>query len=269
MPRICGFPRFHTRYSGGSFTLQSSQFTITVAGATMPVYLARPDGDEPRGAVIVLQEIFGVNTEVRRITDLVAAAGYVGIAPNYYYRTHPDLNVPYTNEGLAKGFEAAGQVTVDNLKTDLRSVIDYLNDQPFVHNNHIATWGFCFGGSVAFISSMMGGLSAAIAFYGGHIAQAMPNSDFVPIDHAADVHVPLLLVFGGKDAYISQEAVDKIESGLKAAGKRFEVQVYPDQDHAFFRDSSQSMNDATGDALSRDVSDAWERVQAFLGAHLT
>ena len=249
--------------------MQTSQFTITVAGTAMPVYLARPDGDEPKGAVIVLQEIFGVNTEVKRITDLVAAAGYVGIAPNYYYRTHPDLNVPYTSEGLAKGFEAAGQVTVDNLKTDLQAVMDYLNSQAFVRPNHIATWGFCFGGTVAFISSMMPGLSAAVAFYGGQIAQALPNSDFVPVDHAADVRAPVLLVFGGKDAYIPQEAIAKIESSLKAAGKRFEVQVYPDQDHAFFRDSSQAMTGKAGDALSRDVSDAWERVQAFFEAKLT
>ncbi len=249
--------------------MQTSQFTITVGGTAMPVYLARPDGDEPKGAVIVLQEIFGVNTEVKRITDLVAAAGYVGIAPNYYYRTHPDLNVPYTNEGLAKGFEAAGQVTLDNLKTDLQAVMDYLNSQAYVKTNHIATWGFCFGGTVAFISSMMPGLSAAVSFYGGHIAQALPNSDFVPADHAAEVRAPLLLVFGGKDAYIPQEAVDKIESSLKAAGKRFEVQVYPDQDHAFFRDSSEAMTGDSGDALSRDVSDAWECVQAFLAAHLT
>ena len=248
--------------------MQTSQFTITVAGTAMPVYLARPDGDEPKGAVIVLQEIFGVNTEVKRITDLVAAAGYVGIAPNYYYRTHPDLNVAYTSEGLAKGFEAAGQVTVDNLKTDLQAVMDYLNSQAFVRPNHIATWGFCFGGTVAFISSMMPGLSAAVAFYGGQIAQALPNSDFVPIDHAAEVRAPVLLVFGGKDAYIPQEAIAKIESSLKAAGKRFEVQVYPDQDHAFFRDSSQAMTGKAGDALSRDVLDAWERVQAFFEAKL-
>ena len=207
--------------------MQTSQFTITVAGTAMPVYLARPDGDEPKGAVIVLQEIFGVNTEVKRITDLVAAAGYVGIAPNYYYRTHPDLNVPYTSEGLAKGFEAAGQVTVDNLKTDLQAVMDYLNSQAFVRPNHIATWGFCFGGTVAFISSMMPGLSAAVAFYGGQIAQALPNSDFVPVDHAADVRAPVLLVFGGKDAYIPQEAVDKIESGLTAAGKRLRFKCIP------------------------------------------
>ena len=248
--------------------MQSSQFTIPVGGAAMPVYLARPDGDEPKGAVIVLQEIFGVNAEVKRITDLVAAAGYVGIAPNYYYRTHPDLNVPYTDAGLQKGFEAAGQVTLDNLKTDLTAVMNYLNDQPFVKTNHIATWGFCFGGTVAFVSSMLPGLAGAVSFYGGHIAQALPNSIFVPIDHAADIHVPLLLVFGGKDAYIPQEAVAKIEASLTAAGKRFEVQVYPDQDHAFFRDSTQAMTENAGDALSRDVSDAWERVQAFLEAHL-
>src|SRR5450755_2366597 len=77
----------------------------------MPCYLARPDDDGPRPAVIVLQEIFGVNTEVKRIADLLASHGYAALAINYYHRTHPDLNEPYTQEGLQNGFAAAGNIT--------------------------------------------------------------------------------------------------------------------------------------------------------------
>src|ERR1700719_4027773 len=97
----------------------SQSVTIDVAGDPMPAYLARPDGEGPRPAVIVLQEIFGVNAEVKRITDLVAGAGYVGLAINYYHRTHPNLDEPYTPEGLQAGFKAAGAVSRKTLLQDI------------------------------------------------------------------------------------------------------------------------------------------------------
>ena len=86
--------------------METQSLTIDVAGSGMPAYLARPYGGSPRPAVIVLQEIFGVNAEVKRIADLVASAGYVGLAINYYHRTHPNLSEPYTQEGLQNGFKA-------------------------------------------------------------------------------------------------------------------------------------------------------------------
>ena len=91
--------------------MQTQDLTIDVDGSPMPSYLARPDGNEPKPAVIVLQEIFGVNAEVKRIADLFASAGYVALAINYYHRTHPKLNEPYTQEGLQVGFAAAGAVS--------------------------------------------------------------------------------------------------------------------------------------------------------------
>jgi len=67
--------------------LKPEAVTVDVQGSSMPCYLARPDADGARPAVIVLQEIFGVNTEVKRIADLLASAGYVALAINYYHRT--------------------------------------------------------------------------------------------------------------------------------------------------------------------------------------
>jgi len=241
--------------------VNSQAVTITVDGNPMPCYLARPDGDEPRPAVIVLQEIFGVNTEVKRITDLVASAGYVGLAPNYYHRTHPDLNEPYNEQGLQNGFQAAGAVTKAGLRSDIGAAMAWLNAQDYVHNNRIATWGFCFGGTVAFVTATLGGLCAAVCFYGGNIAQPLPGGEAAPIDEAAQIQAPLLLAFGGKDDYIPAEAIEKIRQALTAAGKRFEIQVYPEQGHAFFRDSSDAMDN------SEDVADAWDLVQSFLTEH--
>lgn len=243
--------------------MNSQAVSIDVGGSAMPCYLARPDGDGPFPAVIVLQEIFGVNTEVKRITDLLASTGYVGLAINYYHRTHPNLNEPYTNEGLQAGFAAAGQVGRATLRADVQASIDYLNAQDFVQSNHIATWGFCFGGTAAFLTATLGGLSAAMCFYGGMIASPLPNGEPEGIADAAEIRAPLLLAYGGKDSYITPEAVERTRAALTAAHKKFQIQVYPDQDHAFFRESSKDLGN------SADVSDAWDLVQSFLKEHMT
>jgi carboxymethylenebutenolidase len=175
----------------------SESLTIDVAGNPMQAYLARPDDATPRPAVIVLQEIFGVNTEVKRITDLVAAAGYVGLAINYYHRTHPDLNEPYTRKGMQAGFAAAGQVSRETLRADVQAAIDFLNGRDFVAKGKIATWGFCFGGAVAFVTATLPGLAGAICFYGGSIASKFPNGEPEGLADVADIKAPLLLAYGG------------------------------------------------------------------------
>jgi carboxymethylenebutenolidase len=234
----------------------------------MPAYLALPDDvSVPRPAVIVLQEIFGVNTEVKRITDLVAAAGYVGLAINYYHRTDPELNEPYTPEGLQNGFKAAGAVTKASLRADVGAARDWLNARPEVSFNHIATWGFCFGGTTAFITATLPGLAAAVCFYGGNIAAPLPDGEPEGLADVADIRAPLLLVFGGKDDYIPAASIERIRTALTAANKRFELQVYPDQGHAFFRDSGSQLASEGNDETSSDVADAWDCVQAFLAEH--
>ena len=256
----------------------SQSVTVDVAGAPMPGYLARPDDAlGPRPAVIVLQEIFGVNTEVKRITDFLGAAGYVALAINYYHRTDPELNEPYTPEGVQNGFRAAAAVTKATLRADVAAAIDWLNEQPFVEFNHIASWGFCFGGAVAFVTATLRGLSGAISFYGGSIATPFPDGEPPALVDAADIRCPLLLVYGGKDDHIGPGDVERTRAALTAAHKSFEVQVYPDQGHAFFRASGSLLLGVDGATSSgvpethgtaRAVADAWDRVKAFLRKHL-
>ncbi len=235
--------------------------TIPVDGSAMPCFIARPDDDEPRAAVIVLQEIFGVNAEVKRIAELLAGAGYVALAINYYHRSHPDLNEPYTQEGLQAGFAAAGAVSRATLRADVAASIAFLEAQDYVRSGRIATIGFCFGGSVAFVTATLPGIAAAIPFYGGSIASGFPNGEPAGITDATEIHVPLLLFFGGKDEYIGHDAVAAIDRGLAEAGIEYEIVSYPNVGHAFFRESS-------ADLGKHEVEDAWQKVQLFLKSHL-
>lgn len=237
--------------------MQTSNVSIPVDGATMPSYLARPDSSKAASAVLVLQEVFGVNREMRRITDLVAQTGYVGLAINYYHRTDPNLDVPYNDEGIAKGRAAAGKVTRETITADVYAAIDWLNAQDYVRFNRIATWGFCFGGSMAFLSSMLRGVSGAVVFYGGQVGKPLMSGGPPPIDEAEKVKAPLLLCYGGQDQGIPPEEVNRIEQGLKAKHKRFALHLYPEKGHGFFRQSSEGFDDP-------DLNDAWTRVQGFL-----
>ena len=237
--------------------MRTSNVSIPVEGSSMPSYLSRPESVAPAPAVIVLQEIFGVNTEMRRITDLVASAGYVGLAINYYHRTDPDLDCAYDDAGVAKGRGAASKVTRQTIEADLNAAIDWLNAQDFVRFNRIATWGFCFGGSMAFFSSMLRGISGGIVFYGGQVGKPLMSGGSPLIDEAERVKAPLLMCYGGKDQGIPADEVERIESGLRAHNKRFTLKVYPDEGHGFFRQSSKEMDNP-------DLKDAWSRVQEFL-----
>ncbi len=242
--------------------MPTQDLTIDVGGSSMPSYLSRPDGADPKPAVIVLQEIFGVNAEVKRIADLFASAGYVALAINYYHRTHPNLNEPYTQEGLQHGFAAAGQVSKASLRADVAAAIAWLDAQPFVESGKIATVGFCFGGTAAFTTATLPGLKAAIPFYGGHIAANLPNGDPAPLADIGDINIPLLLFFGGKDDFIPAEAVASIDAALTEAHKPHEVVTYPNVGHAFFRESSAALGE------SSEVADAWHKVQDFLSKSL-
>lgn len=243
--------------------------TIDVGGNAMPAYLARPDDGKPRPAVIVLQEIFGVNTEIKRITELVAAAGYVALAINYYHRTHPELNEPYTPDGMKSGFAAAGGVTRAGLRADITAAMEWLNAQATVQSGHVGTWGFCFGGTASYFAATIDGIACAVSFYGGHIASPLPSGEAPMIEETKAIKAPLFLAFGGADASIPIESIEKIKTALEAAHKDFQLQIYPGQPHAFFRESTKAMPGAGGDeARSEAVSDAWKLTQAFFKKHL-
>jgi len=219
--------------------------TTTINGprGPMPTYVARLD-DTKRPAVIVLEGVYGFDDELKRITDLVASAGYVGCAIDYL-----------RGQDVASGFHTA------TMQEDIALTRDWLNDQPYVAHGKIATWGFGVGGAVAFIGAMIPGISAAIAFYGQSITKGLPDGGDAPIKDADKIHAPLLLVYGGADTQITEGEIDRIRTRLNAAGKSADVQIYPTVGHSFFRQD-------LGTIASREIADAWGRVTAFLRNNL-
>jgi carboxymethylenebutenolidase len=215
------------------------QTLIDAPAGPMQAHVAVFDS-KPHPAVIVLEGVYGFDRELLRITDQVAQAGYVGIAIDYLRGRDPNV-----------AFD------VQTVCQDMAATRAWLDTQPYVNAEKIATWGFGWGGTAAFLSASLEWLSGAIAFYGQSIARPLPGQTRPLIEDVSDTHAPLLLVFGGHDEQIKATEIAMIRDKLTAGGKPFELEVYPEVGHSFFRED-------LGTISTRQIADAWDRVQAFL-----
>ena len=237
--------------------MQTHWIELDVTGEKMPCYVAEPD-ETPHGGVIVIQEIFGVNADMQRIGDLVADAGYVAIVPALFHRTDPHFEASHDEAGFAKGRAAAGAIDQQQLVADLTATSDYLHER-YGADAKIATWGFCFGGSIAYMTATLPFVAAAISFYGGQIAKSPGPNRPALVTMTPEIHAPLLLAFGGRDPYIPAEDIEVIREALDEHDKTFDLLVYADEDHGFFRE---------GPAGTQGAAEVWDRVRDFLSSHL-
>jgi carboxymethylenebutenolidase len=237
--------------------MSTTWIELEVDGGPMPCYVAEPEG-RPRGAVVILQEIFGVNAPMQRLTELTASAGYYAIAPALFHRTDPAFEAEYNQAGFAKGLAAAGAVTFEGAIADMRAACTSIGSSAGPATK-VATWGFCFGGSIALLSATMQEISAAVSFYGGQIVKSAVPSRPPVLSLAAELRAPVFFAFGGKDEHIPPEAHAAIRKALDEHGKPYEFHVYPDEDHGFFRQ---------GPAGNPGSAEVWPLVQQFLAEHL-
>jgi carboxymethylenebutenolidase len=231
----------------------SSTIELTASG-TMPTYVAEPTGT-PRGGVIIVQEIFGISPPMKHAADLVAGEGYLAVVPAMFHRVDPHFIAEYNAEGFARGVGAAQQATLADVTADLSAAAAYIRER-LGPEASVTVWGFCYGGTVAYLAATMPFVDASISFYGGAIAGQF--GDVSPIEKTAEIHVPMFLAFGAKDEHIPPEVVEKVRAALTAEQKSFELHHYEGADHGFFR---------AGENSSPQAADAWERVKAFLAAN--
>ncbi|HTS93804.1 MAG TPA: dienelactone hydrolase family protein [Stellaceae bacterium] len=210
-------------------------------GHKFGAYRADPAG-KPKGAVVVIQEIFGVNNHIKRTTDGFAAKGYVAIAPALFDRAKKDIQLGYDPDSITQGREIRGKVGDEGPLKDIQAAIDAVKGA-----GKIATVGYCWGGTLAFFSATrLHGISAAVGYYGGGIAAAAGEKP----------KVPTMLHFGDKDASIPMTDVEKV----KAARKDTTIYVYP-AGHGFNCDERGSY-DATS------AKQALDRTMTFIAQHV-
>ena len=215
-------------------------------GTQIPAYVAEPAG-KPKGGIVVVQEIFGVNSHIRSVADGYAAAGYLAVAPATFQRVQPDVEMGYTKEDMDKGFAlktAVEALPAPGVMQDLQAAIDHAKQA-----GKVGIVGFCWGGLLTWRAACtLKGLAAAVPYYGGGMT--------TPDEAARKPLVPVLAHFGDQDHWIPLESVE----AFKKAHPEVEVQVYH-ANHGFNCDQRGSY-DAAAAKLAR------ERTLAFFGQHV-
>ncbi len=205
-------------------------------------YEALPEGD-PIGAIVVIQEIFGVNAHIREVVDAYAADGYAAVAPQIFDRVERDIELGYEEADMGKGVEIAFEkLEMPNTLSDIQCAIEYAS-----RFGNVGVVGYCFGGLLTWLSACdLDGVTVASSYYGGGVAAQLERT----------AKCPVIMHFGELDAHIPMTDVDKV----RAAQPDITVYVYP-ADHGFNCDHRAS-HDANSAALAK------ERTLAFFAEHL-
>jgi carboxymethylenebutenolidase len=218
--------------------------TVTLKAAdghTLDAYRVEPSA-APRGAFVVIQEIFGVNSHVRSVADGFAAEGWLAIAPAMFDRVERGIELGYTGADIERGREIRSKVTNDAALLDIAAASAAVKSA-----GKVAVIGYCWGGTLAWLAAgRQRGLAAAVSYYGGGVGELL---NLKP-------QCPVMAHFGDKDASIPVKVADD----LKKAHPEVEVYVYA-AGHGFNCDQRGSF-DPQAAALAR------ERTLKFLKAHV-
>jgi len=168
-------------------------------GHEFDAYLAE-SGSPTRGAIVLIQEIFGVNSHIRSVADDYAGQGFNVVAPALFDRVQPNLELSYNPTDAAQGMKAARQIGMDAALLDVAASINHARAK--WHGLKVGVLGFCYGGSLAWLSATRLDPAAAVCYYGGQIAAT-----------AAEMpHCPVMMHFGAKDPHIGPEEIEKIKA---------------------------------------------------------
>jgi carboxymethylenebutenolidase len=210
-------------------------------------HLAKPSGEGPWPAVVVIQEWWGLDDQTKSIADRFAQEGYVAFAPDLYHGELAQLGDGDRAFALVQKYGPTAH-------NDLSKVFDGLKDHPDVADK-IGSVGFCFGGRMSLVLSTIRPLDAVCTFYGGGMQEVFDKL-------RQNLKAPVLGFFGDADVSIPPGTIQEFEKLLDEVGVEHEVIVYPNSGHAFFRDSDPSVYKPEA------AKDAWERTKKFFSENL-
>jgi carboxymethylenebutenolidase len=218
------------------------EFTPLMArdGHEFRAWLAAPSG-RAKGAVVVIQEIFGVNSHIRAVSDSFAADGYLAIAPSLFDRVRMGIELGYADKDMQQGRGYVMQLKSDQTLKDISAALAIVK-----HAGRVGTVGYCWGGKMSYLAACELPIACAVSYYGGGITQVLDKKPKCAV----------MYHFGERDKHITQDDVAKI----KAAHPEGQFFLYP-ADHGFNCDQRGSY-DAPSAALAR------KRTLEFFGQYL-
>ncbi|MEW6018084.1 MAG: dienelactone hydrolase family protein [Pseudomonadota bacterium] len=224
---------------------------IQTPDGAFSAYVARP-AQTPAPAIVVLQEIFGVNQVMRDICDDLAAQGYLAVCPDLFWRIEPGVDITDQSEAeWKKAFELMNAFDPDQGVRDIRAVIAMVREHEAC-TGKVGAVGYCLGGLLAFLTATRTDADASVSYYGVGIEQRTGEAERL-------AH-PLLMHIAEADQFVPKAAQDLILGALKNH-PQIQIHTYPGRDHAFARKGGEHYHAA-------DAETANARTAAFFKAHL-
>lgn len=222
-------------------------------GGQFGAYVSYPESKTPSSAVVVIQEIFGINKVMRDICDNLAAAGFIAIAPDLFWRQESGVQLTDKSEAewaqafkLYQGFNVA--LGIEDLKSTLAHIRKDENC-----SGKAGTLGYCLGGKLAFLMAARSDADCNVSYYGVGIQDML--------DEAGDIRHQLLMHIAEKDKFVPMPAQQKIRAALNSHDN-VEIHVYPGVDHAFAREGGEHYDKEAAHMANARTAD-------FLAQHLT
>ena len=226
--------------------------TINGHDGTFSAYIARPK-TSPASAVVVLQELFGVNADIRKHCDELAEQGYLAVAPDLFWRQEPGVDLNVTSEAdWQHGLRLYSAYDRDAGVKDIKDTIDAVRNLPEC-NGKVALLGYCLGALMVFMTAARNqGIDAAVWYHGADTDKYLGELD--------GLHAPILMHLAEEDEFISKAAQEEIKAALKKKPNAT-VYSYPGQSHAFSRHNGKHYNAAAAHLANG-------RTSEFLGRQL-
>lgn len=227
--------------------------TLTIAGrdGSFAGFFAAPESASAAG-VIVIQEIFGVNSHIRAVTERFAEAGYAALAPDIFWRKQPGIELGYSTQDIARGRELKAAMNTDEVIEDLRAAFATLASQRQCQGRKCGVVGYCYGGLLAYVAAARLHPACASSYYGGGIVDYLDEVD--------KLDCPIQFHFGEQDSAIPLDQVEQVRAATRDKADA-EVFVYKGAGHGFHCDQRGSYDE-------HSAAIAWERTLALFSEHL-
>jgi carboxymethylenebutenolidase len=238
--------------------LVAGEVKVPVRDGEIPAYRAMPATGGGFPTILVIEEVFGVHEWVQDICRRVAKLGYYAIAPELFSRQGDPAKISDINQLLKDIISKAPDTQI---MSDLDATVAYAKGTGKADTAKLGITGFCWGGRIVWMyAGHNPNVKAAVAWYGS-VARAFHEGDQTALDIVPQIKAPVLGLYGGDDAGIPQDTLDKIKAAMKAQGKTVEIVVYPDTPHGFNADYRPSYR-------KQAAEDGWKRMSAWFKQYL-